>query len=148
MTSLHIEYKIWNETHINSNSNTLTMYCEWKLLSHVLLFATPRTVVHGILQARILKWVAFPFSRGSFQCRDWTQVSRITGGFFTNWATREAPRILEWVASPFLSGCSWPRNQTGVSCFAGRFFTNWAIREAQPCNSFALNLCDCEFFQL
>ena len=46
--------------------------------------------VHGILQARILEWVAFPFSRGSFQPRDQTQVSRIAGGFFTSWATREA----------------------------------------------------------
>ena len=32
-------------------------------------------IVHGILQARILEWVAFPFSRGSSQPRDWTQVS-------------------------------------------------------------------------
>ena len=46
--------------------------------------------VHGILQARILEWVAFLFSRGSFQPRDRTQVSLIAGGFFTNWATREA----------------------------------------------------------
>ena len=46
--------------------------------------------VHGLLQARILEWVAFPFSRGSSQPRDWTQVSRIAGGFFTSWATREA----------------------------------------------------------
>ena len=47
--------------------------------------------VHGILQARTLEWVAFPFSRGSSQPRDWTQVSRIVGRFFTNWAPREAP---------------------------------------------------------
>ena len=33
--------------------------------------------VHGILQARILEWVAFPFSRGFSQPRDWTQVSYI-----------------------------------------------------------------------
>ena len=46
--------------------------------------------VHGILQARILEWVAFPFSRGSSQSRDQTQVSLIAGGFFTSWATREA----------------------------------------------------------
>ena len=45
--------------------------------------------VHGILQARILEWVAFPFSRGSFQRRDQTQVSYIAGRFFTSWATRE-----------------------------------------------------------
>ena len=46
--------------------------------------------VHGILQARILEQVAFPFSRGSSQPRDQTQVSSIAGGFFTSWATREA----------------------------------------------------------
>ena len=46
--------------------------------------------VYGILQARILKWVAIPFSRGSSQPRDRTQVSHIAGRFFTSWATREA----------------------------------------------------------
>ena len=43
--------------------------------------------VHGILHARILEWVANPFSRGSSQPRNWTQVSCIAGGFFTSWAT-------------------------------------------------------------
>ena len=38
--------------------------------------------VHGILQARILEWVAFPFSRRSSQPRDQTQVSHIAGRFF------------------------------------------------------------------
>ena len=46
--------------------------------------------VHGILQARILEWVAFPFSRGSSQPRDQAQVSCTAGGFFTSRATREA----------------------------------------------------------
>ena len=50
--------------------------------------------VHGILQARILDWVASPegkpFSRRSSQLRDQTQVSQIAGIFFTSWATREA----------------------------------------------------------
>ena len=46
--------------------------------------------VNGILQARILEWVAIPFSRGSSQPRDQTQVSHSAGGFFTSWATREA----------------------------------------------------------
>ena len=50
--------------------------------------------VHGILQARILKWVAFPFSKGSSQPGDRTQVSRIAGGFFTSWATREAQFLI------------------------------------------------------
>ena len=40
--------------------------------------------VHGILQARIREWVAIPFSRGSFQPRDSTQVSHIADGFFTS----------------------------------------------------------------
>ena len=40
--------------------------------------------VHVILQARILEWLAFPFSRGSSQLRDQTQVSCIVGGFFTS----------------------------------------------------------------
>ena len=46
--------------------------------------------VHGIMQARIMEWVAIPFSRGSSQPRDWTQVSHVTGRFFTSWATTEA----------------------------------------------------------
>ena len=41
-------------------------------------------IVHGIPQARILEWVAYPFSRGSSQPRDQTQVSLIAGGFFTS----------------------------------------------------------------
>ena len=49
--------------------------------------------VHGILQARILEWVAFPFSRGFSQTRDRTQVSHSAGRFFTSWATREALHI-------------------------------------------------------
>ena len=61
---------------------------KWKSLSCVWLFVTPWTV-HGILQARILEWVAVPFSRGSSQPGDWTQVSHMAGRFFTSWATRE-----------------------------------------------------------
>jgi len=40
--------------------------------------------IHGILQVRVLGWVAFPFSRGSSQPRDQTQVSLIADGFVTN----------------------------------------------------------------
>ena len=45
--------------------------------------------VRGILQARILEWVALSFSRKSSQPRDRTQASRIAGRFFTSWATKE-----------------------------------------------------------
>ena len=63
-------------------------FCKWKSLSHVWLFMTP----YGILQARILEWVAFPFSKGPSQPRDWIQVSRIAGGFLTSWTTRGRPK--------------------------------------------------------
>ena len=46
--------------------------------------------VHGIFQARLLEWVAIPFSSGSSQPRDRTQVSLIAGGLFTSRATGEA----------------------------------------------------------
>ena len=51
--------------------------------------------VHGISQARILEWVAISFSRGSSWSRDRTQVSSISGRWFTVWVTREAqePRV-------------------------------------------------------
>ena len=55
--------------------------------------------VHGILQARILEWVDFPFSRGSSQPRDGTQVSHIAGRFFTSWAIKEAHRDATWYKS-------------------------------------------------
>ena len=48
--------------------------------------------VHGILQARILEWVAFPFSRASSQPKDWTHVFRIAGRFFTHCAIQGKPK--------------------------------------------------------
>ena len=61
----------------------VVIFCE-ALLAH----QTPLPM--GILQARILEWVATPSSWGSSQPRDRTQVSHIAGGFFITWATREA----------------------------------------------------------
>ena len=52
----------------------------------------PGTSVHGILQARILEWVAISFSKGSSRPRYWTLVFCTAGSFFTIWATREAPK--------------------------------------------------------
>ena len=51
----------------------------------------PGSSVHGVLKARILEWIAIPFSSGSSQPRDQTQVSSIAGRFFTIWVTKEAP---------------------------------------------------------
>ena len=58
-------------------------------------------IVHGILQARILKWGAIPFCRRSFQLRDWTQFSHIAGRFFTSWATRDGQEY--WSGEPIPS---------------------------------------------
>ena len=52
-------------------------------------YSPPGSSVHGILQARILEWVAFPSPGESSQPRDQTQVSCIAGRFFTVWTTRE-----------------------------------------------------------
>ena len=53
--------------------------------------------VHRILQARILEWVAFLFSRGSSWPRDRTQVSHVAGGSFTSWTTREAAKKMWYI---------------------------------------------------
>ena len=50
--------------------------------------------VHGILQARILKWVAVPFSRGSSQPRDRTEASHIAGRFFYQLSHQRSPTWL------------------------------------------------------
>ena len=72
-----------------SCSVSVTLFCkvelwQWQSLSHV----------PGILQARVLEWVAVPFPRGSSQPRDWTHVSHIAGRFLTSWATREGLKLM------------------------------------------------------
>ena len=67
----------------------LVASCVW-LCDSMDSLRLPVSSVHGIFQARILEWVAIPFSRGSSQFRDRTQVSCIAGRVFTIWATREA----------------------------------------------------------
>ena len=136
--------------------------CIWKVqLKAAQLCPTPcdpmNYTVHGILQARILEWGAFPFSRGSSQPRDLTQVSHIAGRFFTTRNQKESEvtqscltlcdpmdcclpgssvhgivqaRILEWVAISFSRGSSQPRAWTWVSHIASRLFTVWATRES------------------
>ena len=63
------------------------------VVSNSLWSHLPGSSVHGILQARILEWVAIPFSRVSSRPRDQTPVSCIVGRFFTIWATKEALRV-------------------------------------------------------
>ena len=75
---------------------------KWKSLSHVQLCNPMDYTAHGIRQARILEWAVCPFSRGSSQPRDRTQVSHIAGEFFTSWATKEFIFYFWWVKFPHL----------------------------------------------
>ena len=119
-----------------SNLLLLTTAWTWKKVKVIqscpTLCKPMDSTAHGILQARIVKWVASLFSRGSSQTRDWTQVPTLQENSLPA-EPQESPTILEWVAYPFSSGSSPPRNQTQVSCPAGRFFTNWAIRKSYYC---------------
>ena len=88
-----------------TRNRTATVSRSWKSFSPLWLFQPMDNTVHGILQARILECVAFTFSMGFFQPRDWTQVYHTSGRFFTSWATREAfvlPLGLALVLSLFI----------------------------------------------
>ena len=88
---------LWISIHSSSGHDYyphLLMWLKVKVTQSCPTLCNPmECTVHGILQARILVWVDFSFSRGSSQPRDQTQVSRIAGRFFTSWDTREAPMI-------------------------------------------------------
>ena len=66
----------------------------------ILWTVATRLSVYGILQARILGWIAMPSSRGSSRPRNQTGVSCIAGGFFTSWATRENSNYLQVMWKP------------------------------------------------
>ena len=117
--------------------------------------------VHGILQARILEWVAYPFSRASSQPRNQTRVSCIAGRFFTNWAIKLRSEVGQscatlgdpmdcslavssicgifqareyWSGLPFPSPGDLPDPEIeprSPALQADRHFILWATREAQ-----------------
>ena len=76
------------EKNVNVNECEVAQSCP--TLCDPMDCSPPGSCVHGILQARILEWVAISFSRRSSWPRDWTQVSCITGRCFNLWATRES----------------------------------------------------------
>ena len=100
--------------------------------------------VHGVLQDRILDRVVTPFSRGSCQPRDWTQVSHTTRGFLASWATREAlgVRIAEgksqlshlgswntrWVVLPLGASNESYEIRVNNICFSGLF---WGLNDTK-----------------
>ena len=85
-----------------STTKTIHLQLQWGCVTEVLVAplcptlcnptdcSPPGSSVYGISQARILEWVAIPFSRGSSRPRDWTQLSCTAGRFFAVWTTREA----------------------------------------------------------
>ena len=121
--------------------------CKWKCLSRVQLFViqwthspwnslgqNTRVGSRSLLQGTvyqlshkgipsILKWVVYPFSRGPSQPRNWTWVSCIAGGFFTNWAIREC------------NGTNFPLSHTGF-CLPG--WLSLQMYSHLPCQAAAL----------
>ena len=112
-----------SQTWLNTQAHSARLTWKWKSLSGVQLFAIPWTVVHGILQARILEWVAFPFSRRSPQPRIETRSPALPAEpqgkpknigvgsvFLLQWIflTQELNRsLLHWPSTPvFLPGKS------------------------------------------
>ena len=93
-------------------------------------YSPPGFSVHGILQARILKWVAILFSRGLSQSRYWIQVFHIAGRFFTIWTTREThPSHIQ--TSSKLVCLQWEMEPVGVPrCMP---FGPWGLRFALLC---------------
>ena len=103
---LHVpSFLVWNEVKVAQSCPTLCDPMDY--------------TVCGILQARILEWVAFPFSRGSSQPRDYTQVFRIEGGSFTSWATKFFISALYILCTQLLS-CVW------------LFATPWTVAHQAP----------------
>ena len=118
MVTLEVGGIICGQKHEGASSGLLFEYCSHRCIQLVKIYLTvhfyvhkvkvsevaqscptlcdpvncssPGSSVHGILQARILEWVAISFSRESSWPRDRTQVSRIAGRRFNLWATREA----------------------------------------------------------
>ena len=112
-------------TEVNNTTLQVSYEVKWQPVSRVRLCDPVDHTVQGIVQARILERVAFPFSRGSSQPRDRTRVSLMAGEFFTSWATREAQisyasiKIWKWIKQENISSlllqahmAPWDQGQT------------------------------------
>ena len=112
--------------------------CDWTV-------AQQAPLSMGILQARVLEWVAMPSSRDYSQPRDQTQVSRIVSRFFTIWATREALNLTT-VTSLFPK----PFTYLKYSCWQIIFFISVLALLFKKCYIIlaVLGLCCCMGFSL
>ena len=159
MPGLPVHHQLW----VYSDSCPLSRWCHRTISSSVVpfsclqsfpasnesescsscpLFVAPWTEVPGILQARILEWVAIHFCRGSSQPRDRTQISCTAGRFFTSWATREALPSGSFLMSQFFATGG---QSTGASASASVLPMN--IQDWFPLgNHKALPYYICQFF--
>ena len=108
----------------------------------------PGSSVHGLLQVRILEWVAIPYSRESSLSRDHTHVSCIADRFFIHWATWEAkflecrsfttlvrsiPRYFN-LSDAIVSGISFQTPLSESSLLMYRHTTDFCILILYPAN--------------
>ena len=87
-------------------------YCQLSPLLYDLFWS-----IHGIFQARVLEWVAIPFSRRSSWPRDWTRVSHTIGRRFIIWATRE---VKDRPKDKDVNTCSMPRVTRAIKAYPGQ----------------------------
>ena len=100
----------------------------------------PGSSVCRIFQARMLQWVAIPFSRGSSQPRDRTQVSHVVGRCFSVWAAREVLWSLSWVQVCHISHSIWsnfdcfPKSKSGTApcCALVPMLGGWLVPPVCP----------------
>ena len=84
-----------NGVKVSHLSKSELLFGQWcPTLCHPMDCSPPGSSLHGILQARILEWVAIPFSSRSSQPRDPTQVSHTASGFFT--ISKKLPKVPSW----------------------------------------------------
>ena len=120
------------DTHINAckhnGDESIYFRNNWKWVTQsCLTLCDPMNyTVHGILQARILGWVAISFSKSLFPTQGSNPGLPHCKQILYHLSHQGSARILEWVAYPFSRESSWHRNWTGVSYIAGLFFTSWA----------------------
>ena len=92
--------------------------------------------VHGIFQARVLKWVAISFSRGSSPPKDRTRSSKLQADALPSEPPGKSLRILEWVAIPFSRG--W--GQSKCNCLDLLFRSHEHVLPSESCNTLHLIL--------
>ena len=121
----------------------------------------PGSSIHGILQVRVLEWVAISFSRESSRPKDRTRVSCIAGRHFTIWDTREARWILDIQISPahcrtkrgkedlgqgsasFVIGLLFNKRRSSISSSCPSLWFQWKFHWKSALKQFGAYICFC-----